>query len=65
MADIADNANDTAEFFLSLSLSNRAKDVGEKGIGLCFFCCEVLDHDGRWCDAQCRDDYQREKINKA
>lgn len=71
MADEIDNGNETAEFFLTLALRNQQSKVVStpKGIGMCLSCEADLDDDRRWCNADCRDDYERaqagDQSNKA
>ncbi|SOD41357.1 hypothetical protein [Nitrosovibrio sp. Nv4] len=61
MADEIDQGNETAEFFLDLALrKQQQQDVSTpKGIGMCLSCETDIDDDRRWCDAACRDDYQK------
>lgn len=61
MADIIDNANDTADLFLRESLRKQQQRATStpSGIGMCLFCGEEVEGDRRWCDAVCRDDWQR------
>lgn len=59
MADIADLGAETAEFFLSLAEKERKKPQGPPFTGKCLNCGEDTDEQRRWCDADCRDDWQR------
>lgn len=60
MADPADLGNDTADFFLGLSLKKVKTPTVEAGIGLCLNCGEAVPGDARWCDAHCRDDWEKQ-----
>lgn len=62
MADIIDDANATADLFLALALRKTQQCAPvAKGIGMCLHCATVLADDRRWCDAQCRDDWEKEQ----
>lgn len=60
MADLIDEANETAELFLSNSLrkSQQSARIAPHAIGTCLSCGEFVATDLRWCDADCRDDWQ-------
>lgn len=60
MSDDIDKANETAERYLSAAIANRASD-GPVPCGYCHFCGERIPYDQRWCDADCRDDWQAEQ----
>lgn len=62
MPDIADRANDLMELDQKIALSHRKKG-GLKPIGCCYNCSEPL-HKGLFCDADCRDDYERREGSK-
>lgn len=59
MADEADHASDAQELALSLALANsqRFKPLPPKDN--CYNCDEPLLPGERFCDSDCRDDYQR------
>lgn len=57
MADIIDMANDTADVFKDAALSNR-KAEGPRANGFCHNCGEPVAGGLRFCDADCRDDWQ-------
>jgi predicted nucleic acid-binding Zn ribbon protein len=69
MADEADRGNDAAELFLDVALRNTGRPLqAVVGIGQCLNCAEPIDGDGRWCDAECRDEHQaveRARFNAA
>ncbi len=60
MADIIDHGNETAEVFLDAALSKR-KANGPRPNGRCHNCGAYLHLDGalRFCDAECRDDWEK------
>lgn len=60
MSDIADDANDTAEVFLQSALLKQQRNAKATpaGIGFCLYCSEEVEGDRRWCDAECRDEWQ-------
>lgn len=62
MPDIIDRANEAADTFLDAALKTR-KNLAIKvprGIGLCLCCGKDVDSGKRWCDAKCRDEWERE-----
>lgn len=61
MADLGDDANDRADFFLGLALreQQRVANVEPSGTGSCLNCgTELHDDKRRWCNAMCRDEHQ-------
>lgn len=62
MPDIADEANDTAELFLTEALSKSRQCANNAPVakGTCLYCDEPL-AGRRWCDAACRDAWQAEQ----
>ena len=58
VSDIIDDANNTAEFFLQADLSRRKAVEIPRGVGLCFNCGAAVDGDARWCDVDCRKDWE-------
>jgi hypothetical protein len=64
MADVVDQANDTAETFLAAELrkqQQRGTSATPMGIGMCInpACGEEIEGDGRWCGPACRDEWER------
>ena len=61
MADAADIANDRAEVDTGRAIAASARPRGPASTGYCLNCGpDVPLPDGlRWCDADCRDDWQR------
>jgi hypothetical protein len=65
MSDIIDIANDAADLFLADSLTHRTKPAEiPKGIGVCLECRQDLDTDRRWCDADCRNEWERVHVSR-
>lgn len=61
MADLIDGASEVAAQFLQSSLTTKRPE-GPAPCGFCYNCNEPLAAGLRWCDTDCRDDY--EKIEK-
>jgi hypothetical protein len=57
--DLADKAQQVNELFQKEALEKR-KTPGPKAKGECYYCEEPLEPGQRWCDNDCRDDWQRE-----
>lgn len=60
MADFADLGAAREEMDRALALKMRALE-GPAATGYCLACGVALDGGRRWCDADCRDDWQREQ----
>jgi hypothetical protein len=58
MADIVDQADAQNEAYLNAVLSRRKKGAPDP-TGACLNCLEPIARGLRWCDAACRDDYER------
>lgn len=62
MSDDADRANVFIEFKHDVDLDNSKRDEPSgTANGECWFCEEYLPAGHRWCNAECRDDWQREQ----
>lgn len=61
MTDIIDTANERAEKDLALALKAATHQSGPAAVGYCLNCGpDVPLTDGRrWCDGDCRDDWQK------
>lgn len=59
MADIYDQAEATEQLFLNVALSHRKPELKAKGT--CHWCLAPVSGDAHFCDADCRDDYQKDK----
>jgi len=55
--DEVDRANETAQMFLDMALRQR-KPPAPEPTGYCLNCDEPIQA-GRWCDANCRDDWEK------
>lgn len=60
MSDEIDHAATATELFTRAALSQRA-DESPLPCGFCHYCAEPLAAGLRWCDADCRDDWQAEQ----
>jgi hypothetical protein len=58
MGDIADQANDTADLFLQEALTHK-KEVAPDYTGYCHYCHDPVPGNLRWCDMDCRDDWEK------
>lgn len=59
MSDEIDRANERSEQFLQHSLGNAMKAKPTMPpIGCCYNCEAPLEGDARFCDSDCRDDFQ-------
>lgn len=67
MADIIDKANDLQSHFDEMQIKQirqqaKRRDAQAVGVGYCLNCGEEINEsDRRWCNAECRDDW--EKLN--
>lgn len=62
MADIADLAQEHIEMELKMmKLSAQSYEEKAKPTGECLWCGEPLENDRRWCDAECRDSWEKWK----
>lgn len=59
MADEADRAQAAIERFIDAAIARAKKPGGPSPTGFCLNCGAALDEGRRWCDADCRDDWQR------
>lgn len=65
-SDIIDLGNERAQEFLDDAIAAaRRGPKGEPGIGICLFCGEPVEGERRWCDTDCRDDWEHEQHRKA
>lgn len=60
MGDIVDKGNETSEFFNKIALKKRRPE-GPSYRGTCFNCGDPIPFPLRWCDVDCRDDWERRK----
>jgi hypothetical protein len=60
MGDWIDKAQAVETLFQAQALSARAPE-GPPACGACYYCGALLKDGRRWCDAHCRDDWQREQ----
>lgn len=63
MADIIDQAQEQAEQMLALQQAQRRVTNVPKTTTHCLYCNALLtDPRHRWCDSDCRDDYETEQV---
>ena len=58
MMDVIDQSESTLQINETLALQQR-KDAGPPPCGECHYCGEPLNDGRRFCDADCRDDWQK------
>lgn len=63
MADEIDKAQDLNEFYLRAALRKQQQRalVTPEGTGFCLYCAEPVALDRRWCNAFCRDGWEKEQ----
>lgn len=59
MADIADQAAQQNELADAATLRTYRRAEGPTARGQCYNCGEVLTGAARWCDEDCREDWER------
>jgi hypothetical protein len=60
MSDEVDVSNDRWDLFVSMRITNAQRYPAEaEATGECLFCGEELPEHRRWCDADCRDGWQK------
>lgn len=62
MSDQVDNANETADYLVKVMIGNAKRhEPIAKHTGHCLYCGKpTKDIKRRWCNADCRDDWERE-----
>ena len=62
MADFADKAQAAEAFFLATSLADCDRELlVAQATGRCLWCGEPVADGRRWCDAECRDEWERRR----
>lgn len=66
MADIIDMANDRAEQDLqrAVTAARTSNGLEAAATGYCLHCDAVVGQGARWCNTDCRDDWQRNNRNR-
>lgn len=59
MSDIADQGNEAAELFLQVARRNQKPATEIKGLGFCLNCGAAVEGERRWCDTECRADWEQ------
>jgi hypothetical protein len=63
MADDIDRANHQVELTIAAELAQK-KPEGPKPTGVCLQCGVPVEQHRRWCDAACRDDWERPPLRR-
>ena len=62
VADEIDLASDMMEAQISRAVAKAAGlEIPKNTTGKCLYCREPVEDDRRWCDADCREEYERRK----
>ena len=56
--DACDNAQELEALTIKLAVKNRKVEAVLPEVGACHYCDAIIDK-GNFCDAGCRDDYQK------
>ena len=64
MPDILDTASEVEELHRRAALANVARAPAIAATGSCLNCGDQVGTGMRWCDADCRDDWQRDRNRK-
>jgi len=65
MADIADQANELVQIGEDLALREvRSRKADAEETGFCLLCGEEVEPGRRWCDAEHRDRWEKERTRK-
>lgn len=59
MADILDQADVAQDAFMREARARVPPPATYHGIGMCLNCSAALTGDARWCDADCRADWEQ------
>ena len=63
--DIYDQASQQEELMRDVAIAAALKPKFKlKPVGQCYNCLENLSNEGEFCDADCRDDWQRRQGNR-
>lgn len=61
MADDVDQANDVSALLLADAIAKKKKTVEAEATGECLNCSTKVAAGRRWCNAECRDEYERDE----
>ena len=59
MVDDVDKANEQVQKGIEDTLKNISTVIPKNITGECFTCGQPVDNERRWCDADCRDSYEK------
>lgn len=62
--DDVDLVQERDERFAPYQIANSKKAEGPAAIGICHYCAEPVPEQHRWCDAECRSDWEYEEKRK-
>ena len=62
--DDADRVDERSEFDHLANLEKSHKPEAPKACGFCLFCEAPLHNESRWCDSDCRDDWEKFNAGK-
>lgn len=62
MSDLADRADWVIQAEIAASRAKIQQQVRMTPTGYCFYCDEAVTELKRFCDVDCRDDFERERI---
>ena len=60
MIDDVDAANEVSEILTTHAVRKRKPEVAVRGTGRCLSCGHKLPKTRRWCNAECRDEFEVE-----
>lgn len=65
MADEVDRANDIVAMMAEAAVADICRALpAAKPTGFCLWCGHVVTDGARWCDAECRDDWEHDQTRK-
>lgn len=64
MSDNVDDANKLADLQLQVAMAGRERPVMRRFTGCCYWCREAVESPKVFCDADCRDDFERDVLRK-
>lgn len=64
MSDNVDDANKLADLQLQVAMAGRERPVMRRFTGCCYWCREAVESPKVFCDADCRDDFERDAALK-
>jgi len=59
MVDEVDKANEQLEKSIEVALKNIDTTIPKNTTGKCLSCGQFVENERRWCNADCRDNYEK------